>query len=110
MVLDFAIDFISMGEDIAEKQDYLNCAVSAWNMACLDESQKKCAIKKYMKEYHKLNPTHSKKDLADEKENILLLIEQKEKLYPKVKVQILDAQIEEIAGKTHITVASASVK
>ena len=39
MVLDFAGDYIAMGEDIEDKQQYLNSAVSAWNIACLDEKE-----------------------------------------------------------------------
>jgi hypothetical protein len=50
MVLDFAGDYIAMGEDIEEKQQYLNSAVSAWNIACLDEKAQKRSIKKYMAE------------------------------------------------------------
>jgi len=57
MVLDFAGDYIAMGEDIEEKQQFLNSAVSAWNIACLDEKAQKRSIKKYMAEYRKLNPT-----------------------------------------------------
>ena len=50
MVLDFAGDYIAMGEDIEEKQQYLNSAVSAWNIACLDEKSQKRSIQKYMAE------------------------------------------------------------
>jgi glycerol-3-phosphate cytidylyltransferase-like family protein len=35
MVLNFAGDYIAMGDDIEDKQQYLNGAVSAWNIACL---------------------------------------------------------------------------
>jgi hypothetical protein len=32
MVLDFAREYIAVGEDLEEKQELLNGAVSAWNM------------------------------------------------------------------------------
>lgn len=108
MVLGFAGDYIAMGEDIEEKQECLNGAVSAWNIACLDEVDRKRAIKKYMKEYRKLNPTHNKQDLRDVKEDLRLLIKQKENLYPEVRVQIVNAHIQEIDGKDHVTVMSLS--
>lgn len=108
MVLGFAGDYIAMGEDIEEKQEYLNGAVSAWNISCLDEVDRKRAIKKYMKEYRKLNPTHNKQDLRDVKEDLRLLIKQKENLYPEVRVQIVNAHIQEIDGKDHVTVMSLS--
>jgi len=110
MVLDFAADYIAMGEDIEEKQQYLNSAVSAWNIACLDGKARKRAIKRYMAEYRKLNPRQSKGDFRDVEEELKLLIEQKEKLYPEVRVQIVEARIEEIDGKNHVTVASLSIE
>jgi hypothetical protein len=110
MVLDFAGDYIALGEDIEEKQQYLNSAVSAWNIACLDEKAGKRSIKKYMTEYRKLNPTRNKRDFVDIEENLRLLIAQKEKLYPEVRIQIVDAQIQEINGKNHVTVASLNME
>ena len=110
MVLDFAGDFIAMGEDIEEKQQYLNSAVSAWNIACLDEKSRERSIKKYMAEYRKLNPTQSKRDFRDVEEDFRLLITQKEKLYPEIRIQIVGARIQEINGKNHVTVASLDIK
>ena len=108
--MDFAGDYISMGEDIEEKQHYLNGAVSAWNIACLDEKDRNRSIKKYMDEYRKLNPGHNRRDFRDVEENLKLLIKEKEKLYPEVRIQIVNAQIQEIDGKNHVTVASLSIK
>ena len=110
MVFDFAGDYIALGEDIEEKQQYLNGAVNAWNIACLDEKARKRSIKKYMTEYRKLNPTQSKRDFRDVEENLRLLITQKKKLYPEVRTQIVDAQIKEINGKNHLTVATLNTK
>ena len=110
MVLDFAGEFIEMGENVEEKQQYLNSAVSAWNIACLDEKAQKRAIKKYMHEYRKLNPTQSKRDFRDVEKNLILLIKNKMKLYPEERVQIVDARIQEINGKNHVTVASLNIK
>jgi hypothetical protein len=110
MVLNFAGDYIAMGDDIEDKQQYLNGAVSAWNIACLDEKARRRSIKKYMAQYRKLNPTQSKRDFRDVEEDLRLLIKQKEKLYPEVRVQIADAQIKEINGKIHVTVASLNIK
>ena len=91
---------IAMGEDIEDKQQYLNSAVSAWNIACLDEKDRKRSIKKYMAEYRKLNPTQSKQDFRDVEEDLRLLIKQKEKLYPEVRVQIGDkTEIQQFTGE-----------
>ena len=110
MVADFAGDYIALGEDIEEKQQYLNGAVSAWNIACLDGKARKRSIKKYMTEYQKLNPSQSKRDFRDVEEDLRLLIKQKEKLYPEVRTQIVNAHIKEINGKNHLTVATLNTK
>jgi hypothetical protein len=108
MLLNFAGNYISMGEDIEEKQQYLNGVVSAWNIACLNEKDRERSIKKYMSEYRKLNPLQSKRDFRDVEENLRLLIKEKEKFYPEVRIQIVNAHIQEIDGKIHVTVASLS--
>jgi hypothetical protein len=110
MVMGFAGDYIALGEDIEWKQENLNGAVSAWNIACLDEKDRERAIRKYMWEYRKLNPKHSKQNFRDAEDNLRLLIKQKAKLYPQVKVQIVSAHIQEIDGKNHVTVMSLSTK
>lgn len=109
MLLDVAGDFLAMGENITQKQELLNAAASAWNIACLKGDKRQQAIKKFMKEYKKLNPTFTKDDFKDEEENLRLLIRQKDKLYPDVNIQIINAIIHERDGQNHITVASATV-
>jgi len=110
LLLDVAGDFIAMGKDIEEKQEYLNCAASSWNMACLPENEQKRAIKKYIKAYRKLNPSFTKADLKHEEENIRLLIKKKIELYPDVNKQIANVTIKKINGQNHITVASIREK
>lgn len=110
MLLDVAGAFLAMGEDITEKQELLNAAVSAWNIACLKGVKRQQATEKFMKEYKKLNPTFTKNDYKDEEENIKLLIRQKDELYPDVNIQIVNAIIHEIDGQNHITVASAKME
>jgi hypothetical protein len=53
-----------------------------------------------------MNPTYSEKDMQDVEENLSLLIKQKDKFYPDVRIQIVDVHIKEINGKNHITVTS----
>ena len=110
MLLNVAGDFIAMGEDIAEKQEILNASVSAWNIACLKDDKRQQAINKFMKEYKKLNPTFTKDDFKDEEENLRLLIRQKDELYPDINIQIVNAIVQEVDGKNHITVASAKME
>lgn len=106
LLLNVARGFINMGKTIEEKQEQLNCAVSAWNIACLMKENRNSAIKKYMDEYKKLNPAFTENDFKDAEENLQLLIKQKNKLYPDFHKQIINAVIREIDGKNHVTVAS----
>ena len=104
MLLNVASEYIAMGEDIEDKQQYLNGAVSAWNIACLRGKDREAAIKKYRKQYRKMNPSHTKRDINEALENIQLLIDRKDNLYSDVSVQIAHATIETINNKDHVTV------
>ena len=106
LIMGYAGDYILQGPDEFEKQQRLNTAVSAWNIACLDKIEREKGIKKYLKEYKKLNPEFNKKDLKEIQTDIKLLIELKIQKYPDVKVQVFDAQLVEKNGKAYVTVAS----
>ena len=80
MLLDVASEFIAMGEDIEDKQQYLNGAVSAWNIACLRGKERDAAIQRYRKQYRKMNPSLNKREINEDLENIQLLIDRKDKL------------------------------
>jgi len=109
MISDFAGDYISLGDDIQEMQQYLHAAVSAWNTACLNKRDRVRLIKSYMQNYRKMNPDQNKKVYKGVEDDLRLLIRQKIKLYPDVDVQVLDAQIEKVDGKMHIQVASMNL-
>jgi hypothetical protein len=110
MVANFAREYLVLGEDIEHKQQLLNTAVSAWNIASSNEQEREKAIKKYLEEYKRLNPTHEKDMLKGVEEDLHLLIKRKLELYPEVNKQILNAQIQEENGKCRITVASVTIK
>lgn len=106
MIADFTRDYRALGKDVEHKQQLLNSAVSAWNIACLNEQKREETIKKYRAGWKKLNPTHGKDILKDVEEDLRLLIKRKLELYPDIKKQILNAHIQEVEGKHRITVAS----
>jgi hypothetical protein len=109
MLLNFAGNYILMGEDIEEKQQYLNGVVSAWNIACLNEKDRERSIKKYMSEYRKLNPLQSKRDFRDVEEDLRLYLSRGRRYsIQKCESQIVNAHIQEVDGKIHVTVASLS--
>ena len=55
MLMDVARDYVVLGEDVEEKQQLLNGAASAWNIACLEREEREWSIKKNMCKYKKIN-------------------------------------------------------
>jgi len=106
MLMNVAGDYLAMGADIEEKQELLNGTASAWNIACLERRERERAIKTYMRKYKKMNPHHSKQDYRDTEGDLKLLIKEKDRLYPDVKVQVATAEVKEIGEKLHVTVMS----
>jgi len=108
MVLKVAEGYIDMGETREERENYLRSACSAWNIACLPPLKRESAIKQYIEQYRKIN----KADPADCKaleEDLRLLIKQKDRLYPDVDVQIVNSMIDNIDGRDHAIVVTASI-
>ena len=110
MLLDGAGEYIAMGDDQADKQEYLNGAVSAWNISCLESNKRKKALKEYRKNYQQLNPSHTNRDCDDALDNIKFLIKRKNELYPQERIQIAHAEIVTKGSKDHVTVASIRLR
>ena len=109
MLLDVAREYIAMGDNLEEKQQYLNGALSAWNIACLDPAKREKELRRYCRSCRRLNPLQTARDSRDLMENMRLLIDRKEELYPDVNIQIAEAIIEEQGGQYYVTVASVSL-
>ena len=48
MVWEFAGEYIRMGDTLEEKQNYLNSACSAWNMACNPPEVRNKSLDQYL--------------------------------------------------------------
>ncbi len=97
--------YIDMGKTAEEKENYLRSACSTWNIACLPLLQREYRIRRYIDQYRKTNQA-DEINCKNAEDNIRLLIKQKDRLYPDIKVQILDCKIECINGKDHVVVVS----
>ena len=104
MIIDFASDYIDLGETIENKQDYLNVACIAWNIAVLPAHQRQTALSDFLIEYKTLN--HDETDVGHVKHDMELLIQQKLKLFPHIKASIVQARIRD-SGNTYRIVAAA---
>jgi hypothetical protein len=106
MILDVAMGLIEMGEDLEEKQNYLNLACTAWNISLLPESKRNDAIEQCVAEYRNMNDDVDEEDCNNIRENYKLIIKHKVKAYPFSQKQMIDAIVEIIDGETKVNVMS----
>ncbi len=104
MIINYAMDYIKLGDTIDQKQSYLNAACSAWNISLLPKGKRKEAINQFIDQYKALNP--DVEDVENVRHDLELLVKEKLRLYPNEKRAIAKAEIVEEAGKERIIVAS----
>ena len=104
IIAEYAADFLSGGRDLYEKQNYLNCACTAWNISLFPEGEIETKINSVVADYEKNNP--EAKDSANYRHNLEQLIERKIELYPSIRKSVVGAAIEDDHGKNRITVGS----
>jgi hypothetical protein len=90
----YASDYINMGEDAEERQNYLNGACTAWNIAILDENQREGALCKAIEQYKRMNAGTD--DVDNFEHDLRILIQKKLEMFPNVRKIIIDAMIEPI--------------
>ena len=101
----YASDYINMGEDTEERQNYLNGACTAWNIAVLPEHSREEALRRVIKEYKRANPGVD--DADDFEQDLRTLIRKKLEMFPGIKKVIVNAGIEPISDtKYRILVVS----
>ena len=109
LISEYASDYINMGEDTEERQNYLNGACTAWNIAILEENQREGALRGAIDAYKKMNSEND--DMENFEHDLRLLIQKKLEMFPDIKKVIIDAMIEPISEtKYRINIASAEDK
>jgi hypothetical protein len=110
MISEMAAGFLGVGDTLGERQNRLNAACSAWNMACCSPEVRQRQLQKYKENYLRFNPATSPGDLANILKDMEMLIERKLKMFSDDKRQIVGARVV-MAGKDyHIEVASVTVQ
>jgi len=107
MAWEFAGEFIQLGETLEDKQNRLNAACSAWNIACNPPKAHKSLLNQYVKGYQSYNPDATDEQLSDIRSDMEKLIQNKLSLFPAVRKPIVGAQISRVAGQDRIDVVSA---
>jgi hypothetical protein len=109
MIWEMAADFLGVGDTMAERQNRLNAACSAWNMACCPPEVRQRQLEQYKEGYLRFNPATSPSDLANILKDIEMLIERKLKMFPEDKRQIVSAKVVKVGTKFRIEIASATL-
>ena len=108
MISEMAAGFLGVGDTIGERQNRLNAACSAWNMACGPPEARQRQLEQYKEGYLRFNPATSPSDLANILKDMELLIERKLKMFPDDKRQIVSARVVMVGNDYRIEVASAT--
>jgi len=72
MIINYASDYIRLGDTIDQKQSYLNGACAAWNISLLPAAKRKEAVDKLITQYKAVNPDID--DVENVRHDIELLI------------------------------------
>ena len=110
MISEMAGGFLGVGDTIGERQNRLNAACTAWNMACGSPEVQRRQLEQYREEYRRFNPATSPSDLANILKDMELLIERKLKLFPDDLRQIVSATVIKVGKVYRIEVASATLQ
>ena len=109
LISEYASDYINMGEDTEERQNYMNGACTAWNIAILDENHREGALCKAIEGYKRINPGSD--DVENFEHDLRTLIQKKLETFPDIKKVIIDAMIEPFSEtKYQINIASSDDK
>ena len=110
MISEMAVGFVGVGDTIGERENRLNAACSAWNMACVSPEVRERQLAQYADNYLQYNPGTSPSDLADIIKDMELLIERKLELFPDDHRQIVNARVLKVGSEYRIEVASATLQ
>jgi hypothetical protein len=110
MISEMAAGFLAVGDTTGERQNRLNAACTAWNIACGSPEVRRRQLEQYQGGYLRFNPATSAIDLANILKDMESLIERKLKMFPDDHRQVVSARVV-MAGKTfRIEVASAKLQ
>ncbi len=108
VISEIAAGFLGVGDTIGERQNRLNAACTAWNMACGSPEIRQRQLEQYRQGYLRFNPATSPAALANILKDMELLVERKLNLFPDDKRPIVDAEVVKVGNNFRIEVASAT--
>jgi hypothetical protein len=109
MISEMAAGFLRVGNTIGERQNRLNAACSAWNMACGSPEVRQRQLDQYAEGYLRFNPATTPDDLAKIRKDMETLIERKLQMFPDDRRQVVSARIVKVGTEFRIEIASATL-
>jgi hypothetical protein len=110
MVIQFAADYIRLGNNLEERQSYLNAACTAWNISILPLRERTAALDEFLRHYQQINLGINADDVENLKRDMETLIEEKLKLFQNAKRKIVEAKITERDGEEVVSIVSEVVR
>jgi hypothetical protein len=110
MISEMAAGFLGVGDTIGERQNRLNAACSAWNMACGSPEVRQRQLDQYAEGYLRFNPATSPDDLAKIRKDMETLIGRKLQMFPDDRRQIVGARVVKVGTVFRIEVVSATLE
>jgi len=109
MISEMAAGFLWVGDTIGERQNRLNAACTAWNMACGSPEARRRLLDQYRKTYRQMNPAVTLNDLANIVKDMETLMDRKLQMFPDDTRQIVSAKVVKVEQTFRIEVASATL-
>jgi hypothetical protein len=91
IVTEFGADFLATSKEGENKQPYLNCVCTAWNLSLFPDNEIEGKLDLILEDYCHNNPETKNSDSY--RHNLTQLIQRKRKLYPHIQHSIVDASI-----------------
>ncbi len=109
MISEMAAGFLGAGKTIEQKQNRLNAACSAWNLACGSPEARQRELDHYREGYLRSNPGTSPADMANIIKDMESLISRKLRMFPDDQRQIVSATVVKVGDGFRIDVVSATL-
>jgi hypothetical protein len=109
MILEMGAGFVGVGDTLGERQNRLNAACSAWNMACGPPEVRQRQLDQYAEGYLRFNPATSPDDLAKIRKDMETLIERKVQMFPDDRRRIVGAKVVKVGTEFRIEIISATL-
>ena len=107
LILEFAGDFIRMAETPGEKQNRLNAACSAWNIACHPSDKRQAMVAAYVAGYRRYNPREDEQQIEAIRKDLEALVQRKLQMFRNDSRLVVNARFVPSGDNDRLEVVSA---